>query len=780
MSDRHDLGDTQFGGSALPNNSSKFERALAAGLRILPEEWQASGRVGDVKTDLLDETVPFMIWELGLEPVMPYISEPRRVLKDGREWQKICGTPVSITMSLGWIDVKAQVEENPEGLRWDLFQLGLDEIPRTEKQIADIIGLAKLSKASNTELIRIYSGYDLRGARLNKARINGSNLLNDWSGSWVKEGWPKLSFGRNFVGTAEFGANWPLLGWSDTPWPKGGFKSRQIYRADSMERFKRQRGFRINRHCINGQEKVDPRLSQGRTITSEVVRSSNLALRETPWPQESWPDHGLPTVSWPLETWPQGKWADIRWPAEDWRSPVWPDGGWPACSWQLGQWEDRPHARLREKPWPLGPWRSEHYDTRPLTATAVPYQVPYDEATFTGTSHLADRKTGWLLGPWPKHWPRPIDWQHKNWPETPLAEWPFGAVAHSERLDSNIADISHRKPAQWPYDGEPQVPHSDNHWPGPWSDNPWPPEKWADSPWPGAKWADQAWPGIAWPETPWFGSQWQDSPWPGTKWTNDQWPGSAWGNKPWPATSWTDGSWPGSKWQDASWPGVKWTDRQWPGSAWGDKVWPAIGWMDSPWPKTALPSVPWPDGEIDECWGFDQPWPGTSWPVGISDDHIWGRETSWPAGVPWPDGNKDDKRWGHDVPWPATGWHKSLADDGVWGKSQPWPAVVWPNGIKDDAVWGREAPWPGAGWHEGDWLSGPWLGQNWPDDPWRGADGWADVYWPDFRWPHSNVPENGYPSIQWFTGEWPDWPLPRGRWPQPQLCHSFKAKRVLH
>ncbi len=265
--------------SLLPANSHRFERALEEGLQTDPQVWKAAGRVGDIEIDIPDKAVPFLVWELGLEPVLPFITDARRVLLDGSKWQAIRGTPDAIEMSLGWIGEMAQVEEMPEAFNWNSYQIGLDTVPETAGLIANHIALSDLSAPIHMRLARIYAGYDRRTARINRSRVNGRDRVNDWSGVFYKTDWPKLSFGQSFEIIDD-----PMVA------PQTSEDSTTNYTA------RNSRGFYVNRSNVNGTARL--------AFRHDVVGGIEIHEHQTD-EQGFW-------VSWPLTPLPQeGSWRDI-------------------------------------------------------------------------------------------------------------------------------------------------------------------------------------------------------------------------------------------------------------------------------------------------------------------------------------------------------------------------------------------------------------------------------------------------------------------------------------
>lgn len=269
-----------FDRELLPPNRTPYERAISAGMRLGPEFWAAARKVGDVKRDLLDETLPFLIYEYGLEPVVPWVNDLRTVLREGRDWQRIRGTPDAIRKALSWIGVSPeQIEESPDDTWWDLFQLALSAPVTDQHRLEAIIELTRLSRPAHTDVIRIYnSEWDVRALRWGVGRW-GENLVGDWSGVWLREDWPKVSFGRRNAARLQIAT--------------GGINApRSIqHRWATLEHM--ARGFRWGVHRWASDqwqtERILPRFAAG-IRGHRRAGMFRLDLRRTDWPTGPWPD----------------------------------------------------------------------------------------------------------------------------------------------------------------------------------------------------------------------------------------------------------------------------------------------------------------------------------------------------------------------------------------------------------------------------------------------------------------------------------------------------------
>lgn len=187
----------------LPGNSTALEEALA---ELLDTRGRLSGNLGRVRRitwdDIPDDWVPWVILDEGLEELVPFLP-PRRVISEGRFWARERGSPAAITRALGWLGLSVTLHYEPDGdERFDLFQAEISE-PQGVGRLPDVIRLIELSKPTTDILARIFSGYDARPFRLDYSRLDGPDLLDDWSGVRLDEtGDVVLSFGISRIGEA--------------------------------------------------------------------------------------------------------------------------------------------------------------------------------------------------------------------------------------------------------------------------------------------------------------------------------------------------------------------------------------------------------------------------------------------------------------------------------------------------------------------------------------------------------------------------------------------------
>lgn len=213
------------------------------------------------KEDAPDDYLPFLIWEYGLEELLPYLPDPRVALNNGLQWQPIRGTPASLTLALSWLGVTAVIEEDdPTSVHWYEFQLAtytqesgrhlledggyhllangarnLLDYPREclipdRPLLRNIVGLARLSAPVGTRLKRMYCEGDCDVRRFILDQSDWGDILSDDSGYYDAELDVKLSYCRTTqtvafcepvtattaITSVEDG--WSLSTWDDRDW----------------------------------------------------------------------------------------------------------------------------------------------------------------------------------------------------------------------------------------------------------------------------------------------------------------------------------------------------------------------------------------------------------------------------------------------------------------------------------------------------------------------------------------------------------------------------------
>lgn len=179
----------------LPGSSSNLEQHLATYFDPKTEVVPSVDTLRRAKHDIIpDSYVPWLVYEYGLEEVLPWITDPREAMRTGVQWQRIRGTKAALELSLSWVGFKAErIEEESPGRHFFEYQIGLIGTPSSQL-INNIAQLAKLSSPIRSRLSRMYNAeYDVRRLVLDDNGF-GDFLSGDSGMRWGDE--LLLSFGR--------------------------------------------------------------------------------------------------------------------------------------------------------------------------------------------------------------------------------------------------------------------------------------------------------------------------------------------------------------------------------------------------------------------------------------------------------------------------------------------------------------------------------------------------------------------------------------------------------
>jgi P2-related tail formation protein len=167
--------------SILPSNSGKFEIATADATDILTKLGASADLIARFKSVPGDPLLPFLIWEYGLGEIQQYLVDPRCVIAEGIQWQRLRGTPAAMHTAFGWIGQTLTIEEE-QGAHWATYQLGLPQIA-TEEEVRRVLHLARLSQPARCRLWRIYTDvFDRRPIVVSEGPVLGDGWLSYYSG----------------------------------------------------------------------------------------------------------------------------------------------------------------------------------------------------------------------------------------------------------------------------------------------------------------------------------------------------------------------------------------------------------------------------------------------------------------------------------------------------------------------------------------------------------------------------------------------------------------------
>jgi hypothetical protein len=259
----------------LSGEATPLERALADVMDTRSRLRPYLGKVLRLTWDEVpNDWVPFAIQDEGLDELLPFIP-PRMILSDeGRCWLRERGSSQAIARALGWYGQNAQLHFEPdEDENFDLFQVELSSPVRPEK-LPEMLQLINLSRPTTDHLARIFSGFDARPFRLDHLRLDGPDLLDDWSGVRIPEsGNVVVSFGA--VDGDEMSFN-PLV-------------SAFAYHADTLGVVRIAEGFMLDQSHLDS-EIVEPGVLEISVIQTAAI-TAETDTKSAPWPASSWPGY---------------------------------------------------------------------------------------------------------------------------------------------------------------------------------------------------------------------------------------------------------------------------------------------------------------------------------------------------------------------------------------------------------------------------------------------------------------------------------------------------------
>lgn len=150
--------------------------------------------------------MPFVVWQLGLGELSPYLPNLYDLVAEGVRWQRVRGTPAAISRGLSWLGYSARLEEEPtRRRRWHRFQIELDRVRDNDiPDLRRIDGIVSLSPPARSIFYRGFRSYDVRAAETSYKRLSRS-MLSSHSGVRIDPGKAKWSFGRSYFGDAFLG-----------------------------------------------------------------------------------------------------------------------------------------------------------------------------------------------------------------------------------------------------------------------------------------------------------------------------------------------------------------------------------------------------------------------------------------------------------------------------------------------------------------------------------------------------------------------------------------------
>lgn len=187
--------------SLLPPNATRFQRHLEIADDFLLDIEEAVYNLQTLKSDPQEHLLYWLIWEYGLDELLPFFVDPQKLLFEGRKWQQLLGAPQSVKIALSWLGfAPIEIEEESEGRVFFQYQIKLDRLPEAG-EIGKIQQLAQLSAPLRTRLCRIFNeDYDVRRFILSDSTFG--NYLSDYSGTHYQG--IRLSLGRKHQGLISY------------------------------------------------------------------------------------------------------------------------------------------------------------------------------------------------------------------------------------------------------------------------------------------------------------------------------------------------------------------------------------------------------------------------------------------------------------------------------------------------------------------------------------------------------------------------------------------------
>lgn len=180
----------------LPTNASKLEQDVDA---LFDHSGRLQAGVALMRTaklvDIPESYVPWLVYEYGLEEILPWVTDPREAMRTGLQWQRVRGTAKAVKLALSWVGfVAKRLEEEVPGAHFYEYLVEIDGVPSTDLLVSNIYELATLSAPARSRLARMYNAeYDVRRFVLDSSQWG--DLLSDYSGV-PGPGGSVLSFGR--------------------------------------------------------------------------------------------------------------------------------------------------------------------------------------------------------------------------------------------------------------------------------------------------------------------------------------------------------------------------------------------------------------------------------------------------------------------------------------------------------------------------------------------------------------------------------------------------------
>ena len=168
----------------LPLSSTALEKDL---LRITPFTEIFSPTIPIINSfkreDIPDSIVPWLIVEYGLGRLQQFISDPRDLIAEGIEFNRLIGTPAAIYKILDWLELEGElVEATKPGLHFAEFQVKLISPETLDKEQLCLLGKGlDIAKPARGRFRRIFNdAWNLDSFILDES--DWGALLDNYSG----------------------------------------------------------------------------------------------------------------------------------------------------------------------------------------------------------------------------------------------------------------------------------------------------------------------------------------------------------------------------------------------------------------------------------------------------------------------------------------------------------------------------------------------------------------------------------------------------------------------
>lgn len=173
----------------LPLSSTGLEKDL---LRIVPFDGVLNPVIPLINTfkreDIPDVILPWLIVEYGLGRLQQFVPNPRDLITEGLEFNRLIGTPAAISKVFDWFGIEAElVEATVPGLHFAEFQVKLiSPATLTQEQLCLLAKALDIAKPARGRFRRIFNdAWDVGSFILDES--DWGALLDNYSGVYGPE-----------------------------------------------------------------------------------------------------------------------------------------------------------------------------------------------------------------------------------------------------------------------------------------------------------------------------------------------------------------------------------------------------------------------------------------------------------------------------------------------------------------------------------------------------------------------------------------------------------------